>query len=804
MDPVANSEATVSGPTYRFTILTDRLLRYEWAADGQFEDRASTFAINRHFPVPQFRVIDGEDLEIITEHFHLSYNKQRFSPGGLVVHFSEKHTEWGAPWRYGVPEDLNLGGTARTLDLCDGRCDMGQGIISRAGHAALDDSSSMLFDRDFVTGRRAGDRLDGYLFCFGHDYRGAIKTFFALSGKQPVLPRYALGNWWSRYYAYRQDEYIGLMDKFRAHDIPLSVAVIDMDWHLVSHESVPHSGWTGYTWDTDLFPDPQAFGNELHKRNLKITLNDHPHNGIHSHEEAYEECAQALGHDTHNKDPILFDPTGTHFMKVFLEILHRKVERVACDFWWVDWQQGPHSRISGLDPLWLLNHFQYLDHEKNRTTTPLIFSRYAGPGSHRYPVGFSGDTVVTWASLAFQPEFTATASNIGYGWWSHDIGGHIWGARDDELVTRWVQLGVFSPIFRLHSALSRWTSKEPWLYRAECMEVMSVFMRLRHRLLPFLYTRNVLCSTEDELLVQPMYWVYPDVAKAYSFPNQYILGSEFLVAPIVEPRDRRTNLASVKAWLPSRSRYVDLFTGTVYDGNREITFYRRLEEYPVLLTEGTIIPMDADPAPRNGCLSPEALEILVVVGSDAQAVILEDDDDNDTRVDGSETMPRTGQYRRSTLTFQQAEGRLVAEAIDRPVTFRFLSMISIPENLKVDMDGIDITSYANVTVANYPQAPSLAVDCPSVSEGSHSFTIELGPSPQLSVIDPLPRLEHQIMDFQTEFEVKDRIWDVVTDKEAALNCTVGTLMALGYDEHLVGPVTELLMADRRQFLAYSG
>jgi alpha-glucosidase (family GH31 glycosyl hydrolase) len=253
------------GPTYRFTVSIDRLIRYEWAADGQCEDKASTLAINHCFPVSRFRVVDGDDPEIIAKHFHLTDNKQRFSAGGLVVHFRDRHTEWGAPWRYGVTEDLNLGRTARTLDLSDGRCDRGQGVISRAGHAALDDASSMLFDGDFVTSRRPGDRVDWYLFCFGHDYRAAIRTFFALSGKQPVLPRHALGNWWSRH----QDEDVSLMDKFRAHSIPLSVAVIDMDWHLVSHESVLHSGWTGYTWDKGLCPDPEAFGHELHKRNLK-------------------------------------------------------------------------------------------------------------------------------------------------------------------------------------------------------------------------------------------------------------------------------------------------------------------------------------------------------------------------------------------------------------------------------------------------------------------------------------------------------------------------------------------------------
>src|SRR5215469_2514183 len=98
----------------------------------------------------------------------------------------------------------------------------------------------------------------------------------------------------------------------------------------------------------------------------------------------------------------------------------------------------------------MLNHFNFLDNNRP-DRHPLTFSRYAGPGSHRYPIGFSGDTIVSCASLEFQPEFTNCAANIGYGWRSHDIGGHMQGIKDDELATRWVQYGVFSPIMRLHS-----------------------------------------------------------------------------------------------------------------------------------------------------------------------------------------------------------------------------------------------------------------------------------------------------------------------------------------------------------------
>ncbi len=254
------------------------------------------------------------------------------------------------------------------------------------------------------------------------------------------------------------------MDKFKAKGIPLSVAVIDMDWHLVNEDAVPHAGWTGYIWNKALFPDPKAFTKALHDRKLKITFNDHPAAGVHHHEEIYEKMASALGHDTIHRAPILFDATSPELMHAHLNVLYRRLEEQGEDFRWIDWQQGPFSRVPGLDPLWLLNHFHYLDTALTQgASQAMIFSRYAGPGSHRYPVGFSGDCVATWDSLEFQPEFTATVSNIGYGWWSHDIGGHIGGARDDELTVRWVQLAVFSPILRLHSSNSPWMSKEPWL-----------------------------------------------------------------------------------------------------------------------------------------------------------------------------------------------------------------------------------------------------------------------------------------------------------------------------------------------------
>lgn len=791
--PEANPEAIVQGPNYRFTLLNERLIRFEWAEDGQFEDRASTFAINREFPTPKFRVVDGEEVQIITDHFLVSYTKEKFSPQSLVFHFNGKSIKYGSPWRFGTPTEFNLGGTARTLDGVDGRCDMGEGVLSKAGYAVIDDSESMLFDNSgFVAPRRPGDRFDCYLFCYGRDYKDAIKAFYAVSGKQPAIPRYVLGNWWSRYYAYHQDEYLALLDKFSAHKIPLSVAVLDMDWHYVSDERVPHAGWTGYTWNKNLFPDPVKFGEEIHQRFLQLTLNDHPHGGIHAHEDAYEEMAQFLNHDTSRKNPILFDPANPKFMQAYFSILHRKLENQGCDFWWIDWQQGPYSKIPHFDPLWLLNHFQYLDSARDGRL-PLIFSRYGGPGSHRYPIGFSGDTVVTWSSLAFQPEFTATASNIGYGWWSHDIGGHIRGIRDDELLARWTQLGVFSPIMRLHSTSSRWMSKEPWLYGDECMRVMSHFLRFRHRLIPYLYSQSIVGSAIDEPLIQPMYWSYPYRNEAYEVPNQYFLGRDLLVAPIVQPRHRRTGLASVRAWLPPQGRFVDLFSGTVYDGGKGVTFYRSIEQYPVLVPEGAIITLEDHKHPGNGCLNPDGFEIIVVVGRDGETTLIEATDDDD--FNEASRVQRDQKHDEVPIKFNQQKGELAISGLQRRCTVRFLGLDSIPADLTLAIPGDES---ADVSVSKFGHSvPCLSVDIPELQPGV-DIVINLVQNPQLAVQDHTAALEELIRGYQIEFGLKDRLWNAIEEGKGQPLKIISSLLSLGYDDAVVGPLVELVSADSRQ------
>lgn len=620
-NPATNADNIILGENYRISILTPSLVRLEYNLSGRFVDNATQIVVNRDFPKVDFVLKDYKDhLDISTEYMDIYYDKKNFSSNGLSIKVKGTNIIYNNQWHYSM-EDVSLKGTARTLDNVDGSTPLASGIISRLGYSVLDDSKSLLINEDFVS-PRIDTGIDIYVFCYGHRYLEALKDFYYLCGSTPLLPRFALGNWWSRYYRYSEETYLALMDSFANEEIPFSVAVIDMDWHLVNIPEKYGSGWTGYTWNKELFKNPKGFLDKLHQRGMKVTLNVHPAEGVRAYEDAYNDFAAYMEKDIENEEPVEFDCTDPKFMEGYFKYVHHPLENEGVDFWWIDWQQGSGSKIDGLDPLWILNHYHFLDNGKDNNR-PLTFSRYAGPGSHRYPVGFSGDTHITWDSLDFQPFFTANASNIGYGWWSHDIGGHMLGARDNELELRWYQFGVFSPIMRLHSSCNDFSGKEPWNFPLEIHQIMNQFLRLRHKLIPYLYTMNYL-AYKGRPLTLPMYYEYPEAWDAYEVGNQYLFGTELIVAPITTPNIKGINMAKVKVWLPE-GKFFDIFTNVVYDGDRFVDMYRDYSSIPVLAKAGTILPTTNHIFGNDFLNNPSDLTINIYPGANNSFDLYEDD-----------------------------------------------------------------------------------------------------------------------------------------------------------------------------------
>ena len=622
--PQACPENMIQGEHYRITVLTKSLVRLEYSPDGIFTDAPTQTVLNRNFPQVSFEVRETpEELEIRTEYFQLNYDKKEFTSHGLSCYALGMPGGNRNAWRYGAKNE-NLKGTARTLDNVNGACELEDGILSLwCGCVALDDSRTLTLREDgWVEPRKKGIQ-DLYLFAYGHRYLEALKDFYHLCGETPMLPRFALGNWWSRYYKYTEESYMELMERFDQEQIPFSVAVIDMDWHLVDIDPKYGTGWTGYTWNREFFPDPERFLKKLHDRGMKTTLNLHPADGIRGFEDCYPQMAEAMGLDPEKEEPVNFDIANPDFLEAYLEKTLHPLEEEGVDFWWVDWQQGTNSKMEGLDPLWMLNHYHFLDSARNGKR-PMTFSRYAGPGSHRYPVGFSGDTLITWESLDFQPYFTSTASNIGYGWWSHDIGGHMLGYKNDEMEARWYQFGVFSPINRLHSSSSEFNGKEPWRFKKEVHDTMCEFLRLRHRLLPYLYTMNHRAWAEGEPICQPMYYAYPENWDAYGRKNEYFFGSELIAAPVTTARIENLNVAKTKVWLPE-GLWFDFFTDTVYQGGRNQNMYRSIDQIPVLAKAGAILPMTDEIRANDTEKNPEELTVRVYPGADNSFTLYEDD-----------------------------------------------------------------------------------------------------------------------------------------------------------------------------------
>lgn len=783
-------QAIRKGEKWRITVLTPYLLRLEFSETGSFIDKPTQMAANRHFPVPEFTVKDQPNrLCLTTKGLRLTYDKAAFSPTGLTIEGLGENGETVFLWHYGdTPHDLK--GTARTLDGADGAIRLEHGLMSKDGWSVISDQGSTLIEEDgWISQREDKSAEDLYFFGYGRNYIGCLKDFYTLTGSVPLLPRFAMGNWWSRYYRYTQESYLALMDRFDREDIPFTVSVIDMDWHITDVDARYGTGWTGYTWNRDLFPDPQAFLKALHDRGRKVTLNVHPADGVRAYEDCYRPFAAFMGVDTEKGEPVRFRPTDRKFMEGYFRFAHHPMEEDGVDFWWIDWQQGTDCGVDGLDPLWLLNRYHYLDNCRNGNRG-LIFSRYAGPGSHIYPVGFSGDTIVSWASLDFQPYFTATASNIGYGWWSHDIGGHMQGIKDDEMALRWLQLGVFSPILRLHSSNSEFNSKEPWQYNALVEGIMKDFLRLRHRLIPYTYTMNRRACAEGEPIIEPMYYRSPYEEAAYTVPNQYYFGTELLVCPLTTPVNKATGTAGFSAWLP-QGKWIDFFIGVVYTGGRKLDLYRDLYTVPVLAKAGAIIPMDGRRNTRD-CGNPDTLEYRVFAGADGAFSLWEDDGIGNTydAAHWAETPLSFTWGDTAVFTIHPAKGHTAVLPAMRTSTVRLCGVAPCATAVAA-VDGQPLT---DVTTIYHTDTACLEIRIPTISIAS-TITVTVT-NARLSDNRVDERIHTFLNRAQLEFDTKAFSMDAVRQRHHGMETAaiLKKLQELSLPQEGIGPIKELLTA----------
>ena len=650
--PKADSKAVVVCGDARFTVLTDRLIRMEYAPEGAFEDRASLTFVNRELSVPEFTSrSEGKGCVIETKGLSLTYAGGGFTRDSLRVSSRAKAPAAGAfDWRYGDKDAGNLYGTCRTLDGVDswarGVRKLEKGVLSRDGWAVVDDSKRHVFEPtgdhwgDWVAERTpAKGAKDLYFFGYGHDYKAALGDYVKVAGRIPLPPRWAFGYWWCRYWQYSDDEIRDLVEAYRTMGLGMDVMIIDMDWHdtwglaagAAKDEFGESVGWTGYTWKKELFPNPSNLMRGLHDCGLKVGLNIHPASGVQPYEACYGDFVKDYGWQETPK-PVPFKISERKWADSWFKTVLGPKEAEGVDFWWMDWQQWLTSKyVKDLSITFWLNHTMAHHMAEKDGKRPFIYHRWGGLGSHRYQTGFSGDTVANWDVLGFEAWFTATSGNVGYGYWGHDLGGHGLtdeeqkaGRPDGEKYLRWMQYGVFSPTFKTHCAKELASERRPWMFPEHFAALRETF-RLRYALAPYIYTAARAAYDTGISICRPMYWDWPEEDEAYAPKRaEYMFGPDILVAPVWHPADPETGVAPYEAWLPKGDWY-EVASGEILAGGRVLARTAGIEDHPWFVRAGAVIPMYPKTT-MNLAETPDEIELFVAPGAaSGETTIYEDD-----------------------------------------------------------------------------------------------------------------------------------------------------------------------------------
>ena len=391
---VSDKKAVVQGTNYRITVVTERVVRLEFSPNGQFNDRPTQLIKKRNVGLPDFSVRqDSTIAEITTKYFSLSYIKGQPFVGtkvdpmrNLKITLLSRERDRNKDWYVGHPEARNMLGNMVSIDV-DTPPILQKGLYSLDGFVSIDDSYSKIIMEDGTLAPPIPNHLDIYVFMYDRDFRQALFDYFKMTGAPSLIPRYALGNWWSRNITYNDESVNSLIRNFERKKIPISVMLFDHDWHFRDVGDYKKLK-TGYTFNPELFPDPKKTIGELHKRGIRVGLCVNPTNGIYPHEQYYKQAAEYL--QVTGSSIIDFDPLNPKLLDVLFKMFLHPLEALGVDFFWND-----SDGNKDLSKLWALDHYMYLDSGRNNNKRALLLSRGGILAPHRYPVLYGGSSEIS-------------------------------------------------------------------------------------------------------------------------------------------------------------------------------------------------------------------------------------------------------------------------------------------------------------------------------------------------------------------------------------------------------------------------
>lgn len=746
-----NPKYVFKGEKYRITILSDVLLRLEYNENGIFNDYPTLLAINRDFKKEPSCIVkeDEKYLNITNDYFILEYTKEKpFEASKLVpdtnLRVSLQHTD--KVWYYGHPEVRNLKGSCYAFDFDKKEFTLKNGLYSTDGFASINDTDTPVFVSDGSIKKNPSDGLDIYLFMYRNEFGKALQSYFELTGYPSLPPRYALGICWNKEEPYTEEELKELIEDFKKSEVPLSSILLGDSWTRSKQkdELVPN-----YEFDTEKYENPEEFINYLHENKIYLGLNINTEKGINITDNFYKEASSIVNS---NDETIPLNVYNTELLNKFYESVIDPLEDMGVNYFSLS--DTTKDKIH----TFILSHFTYKNNERKESKRGLILARNHGIASHRYPVLYSGNTIVSWKTLKYLPFHNSTSSNIGLSWWSHDIGGYKFGTEDRELYIRYVQLGVYSPIFRFSSKEGRYYKREPWKWDIKTEKIVKDYTRVRHRLIPYIYTEGYKYTRLGSPIIQPLYYKYPEIKFEPLYKNEYLFGSELIVCPITDPKDEVMNRVVHRIFLPEGTWY-DFKTGKKFPGDkRYVTFYKD-EDYPVYAKNGSIIPLAIlDKDNLNSVTPPNKLEIHVFPGQSNSYNLYEDDGVSNLYKEGYYIITNIDyNYRQNnyTLIIRPIEGKtgIIPDKRDYKIRFRNTKNA---EYVKVNVGRMEVQyhSYTDETdfiieVKNVKTTEQLTINC-----GGKAIEIDA-----VRLINE--DIDEIISDLQIETTLKEKIAEIL-------------------------------------------
>lgn len=605
-DTVSNKDAMIIGKNYRFTILTDRLVRLEYSPSGVFEDRPTQRVVFRKFPKPNFTFSQSEILlQIITSYFTLDYVKgKNFDSGKLTPGSNLKITLLNSEhiWYYHHPEARNFGTIGYSLDDFKGKLKFSKGLYSTDGFAVIDDSDSLVLNEagNFIP--RENKEIDLYVFMYRKDLGLCLQDYYTLTGYPQLLPRYAFGNWWYKDEKYNNNDILNIINKFRENNIPLSVFMLGNKWHKENDIAF---------FDETLI-EYNNLKNILTTSNVKLALTIRPDEIIKQNTNTYNTISSQMNITAKEISLLPLDNTN---LNIYNNYIVRNFVSKGVDAFNIE-----YNNIKDKNTLALIGHQHHATTEMLTKRRGIVITRNHAITPHRNTIISVGKTPVDWNTLSVLPNYYSSASNFGLSYVTAPVGGYYGGIENFELYIRYIELASFTPILILASDGGKYYKREPWRWNLSQREIIKKYLNIKNMLIPYVYTEAYIYHKSGSPIIQPLYYKYPKLYDEPTYKNQYFFGSSMLVCPITKKKNTLINRTVQKIFIPEGTWY-DFNNGKKYLGNKYYDSFYVEEDYPVFCKAGSIIPMSLDMNTSN----PINLQIDVFPGENGEYKLYEDD-----------------------------------------------------------------------------------------------------------------------------------------------------------------------------------